>query len=194
MPGVMTSPAVRFVRQVALRLAPLSLLAVLLAPPARSQTFAVGAAGSLLNDTGTAAHLRGFDFAAGHLFVEMSLEPGVLFQVRGSVFTLPGGIPRAPHVPTDSVTLSVAYLFGEEWWQAGFIGGVGGYRLAPEKPGPGDEFYDDRETAVGFHGGVLGIFAVNRRWDVRLEGTIHTIRTDVKHTPIFITAGVAYHF
>ena len=49
-------------------------------------------------------------------------------------------------------------------------------------------------SAPGSPRGVVGVFDIDRRWDARLEVTVHSIRTDYRHTPVFITAGVSYHF
>ena len=53
---------------------------------------------------------------------------------------------------------------------------------------------DVSQTSFGFSGGLVGIFDIGRRWDARLEVTIHSIRTDYRHTPVFLTGGIAYHF
>jgi hypothetical protein len=176
-------------------LAAAAFTSLLLSSPVRAQeTFAVGAAGSIVNDTGTAANTGSFDTAAAHVFGEVAFETWGVLQARYSRFGLPGTQPGAPNLRVDAGTLTVGYLFQEDWWRAGIYAGGGLYHLAPRSPEEGQVAVDGSETVFGWTGGLITIFDVGRRWDVRLEVSGCVIRSEVSHTPILVTAGFAYQF
>ncbi|HEV8266798.1 MAG TPA: hypothetical protein VGR00_01140, partial [Thermoanaerobaculia bacterium] len=66
------------------RRTPLLVLAAfaLSATASEAQTFAVGAGGSLVNDTGTAATVGSFRTGGAFLFGELELERDVFLQLR----------------------------------------------------------------------------------------------------------------
>lgn len=174
-----------------------ALLFVLLLPTAASaQTFAVGAGGSLVNDTGTAADVRAFGKWGAHLFGEMSLEEGAgaVLQARVWKFGLPGSQNDSPSLKTEAATLSVGYFFREEWWRAGIMVGGGVYRLRPNDLEPGQVAADEKESSFGWSGALVTIFDVTPRWDLRLEAGGHLIRSEADHKTIFISGSVAYRF
>ncbi|MEO6323740.1 MAG: outer membrane beta-barrel protein [Thermoanaerobaculia bacterium] len=161
---------------------------------AAAQSFAIGAGGFLVNDTGTAADVRGFGTYGGHLFAEVDLEKNVAFQIRASRFGLAGTAENTPNLRADAVMVSVSYLFTDEWFKAGFFAGAGAYRLQPNDLEPGQVPVDGKETAFGWHGGILTVFAISPRFDARVEASGHLIRTDVGHTTILLGGSIAYHF
>jgi hypothetical protein len=178
------------------RLAPALLLAAFLLAgrESRAQAFAVGGGVHIVNDVGSAAITSGFQTWGGSLFGEISLDRRVVFQLRGSRFSVRGSGTGAPNIRVSSATATVTYLFSEEWFHAGLTGGIGGYFLRPVSPGPGEEVIDTDEDAFGFNGGLVTIFDVGPRWDLRLEAMGHLIRTSASRKPIQIGLSVAYHF
>ena len=188
----------------------LALAALFAASPslARAQTsplaefpFAVGAGGSFVNDTGRASDVKAFSTGGFHAFGEVILDPGVLLQVRYESFLLPGSPSStpflsvsAPRVRVNAGNLSVGYVFHETWWEAGFFGGVGVYGLSPRAPEGGQTATDVSETVIGWHAGLLTVFQVARRWDLRVEAAGYLLRGDTPHKPILLGASLAYHF
>lgn len=179
-------------RSLLLALLPLAFLA--LAPAAGAQTFALGAGGGLLNDTKALESVDDFSETAGFAYLEMSLEPGLLLQARYTRTTLPPSETAASETDLDAATLSVAYLLNEGWWKAGFVGGVGAYFLRGETVGLGTVPVETSESVFGLNLGVLTVFEVSRRWDVRLEAIGHLIRDEAKRKPIVVSASVSYRF
>jgi len=182
----------RLARAALLALLPATLLAV--APAASAQTFALGAGGGILNDAGSAENLKNFSTGSGHAFVEMSLDPGIVMQARYTRMLLPPTAESGPDIDVDAATLSIAYLFKEDWWQAGLVAGGGGYFLRPRAPGAGQVETDPRESVFGLHGGLLTVFTVNRRIDLRVEAIGHLIRDVSRRKPIIVSAAVAFRF
>ncbi len=172
--------------------------ATLVANPAKAQSFAVGGGGSFVNDTGsefsTTDFVTSFDTVGAHLFGDVVLEDGVVFEARTSQFGLEGSVAGAPNLKATAGTLSVTYLFREAWIRAGFVAGGGVYRVVPRPIEGGQVAADVSQTSFGFFGGLVSVFDIGKRWDARLEVTIHSIRTDYRHTPVFLTGGIAYHF
>lgn len=175
----------------------LSTLAVALslaAPVASAQTFAVGAGGGVVNDTGSAENIDSFSTGAGYGFLEVTLDPGILMQGRYTLMRLPPTAENGPDVDVGAATLAVAYLFKEDWWQAGFVVGGGAYFLRPKSPGEGQVVTDPSESVFGLNGGLLTVFTVNRRFNVRLEAVGHLIRDVSRRKPIVVSAAVAWRF
>jgi len=179
------------------RAALLSLLAaasVLVGPAVSAQTFAIGAGGGILNDTGSAENLKSFSTGAGYGFVEMTLDPGILMQARYTRMKLPATAENGPNIDVDAATLSIAYLFKEDWWQAGFVMGGGGYFLQPKDPGAGQVVTDPAESVFGLNGGLLTVFTVNRKINIRLEAVGHLIRDMSDRKPVIVSVAVAWKF
>ena len=172
----------------------LAAASVFVGPAASAQTFALGAGGGLLNDTGSAENLKSFSTGAGYGFVEVTLDPGILMQGRYTRMQLPPTAENGPDIDVDAATLSVAYLFKEDWWQAGFVVGGGGYFLRPKSPGEGQVVTDPSESVFGLNGGLLTIFTVNRRFNIRLEAVGHLVRDVSRRKPIVVSAAVAWRF
>lgn len=180
------------------RLSAVLLLALVLLPAAalaqNPYDFAIGAGGTLVNDTGTAANVKSFGTGGGYLFFDVKIDRWVVLQLRANRFTLPGTAPNSPNLRADAGTISIGYFFREEWWQAGMYVGGGVYDLRPNDPEPGQVAADGKETVLGWTGALVSVFDVSPRWDVRLEAGGHLIRTVNEHKPLFLAASVAYHF
>lgn len=173
----------------------LALLAACLpAAPSSAQSFAVGAGGAVVNDLGSVARVSGFEFWGAHAFGELRLEPYVLLQARASRFTIGGSGTGAPNIRISAGTLTAGYLFSEEWFHAGIFGGLGFYFLRPSTPGPDEEIIDREENSFGWTGGLLAIFDIGPRWELRLEGSGHVIRSETRRKPILIGIGFAHRF
>jgi hypothetical protein len=187
----------------------LAALLAALSSPVAAQTahlaefpLAVGAGGSFVNDTGQSTNVKAFSNGGFHAFAEVVLETGVLFQVRYETFLLPGtasGTPfqpkvSAPHVRVDAGNVSVGYVLRETWWEAGLFGGVGLYGLSPRAPEAGQVATDVSETVIGWHGGLLAVFQLARRLDLRVEAAGYLLRSDAPHKPILVGGSLAYHF
>ena len=164
--------------------------------------FAVGAGGSAVNDTGRAADVKAFSTGGFHAFAEVVLEAGVLLQVRYENFLLPGTASAtpfqpavsAPRIKVDAGNVTVAYVFREEWWEAGLFCGVGIYGFAPRSPEAGQTPVDVRETVIGWNGGVLLVFQLAQRWDLRVEAAGYLLQTDAQTKLVRLGGSVAYHF
>ncbi len=183
-------------------------LAALSAPAAAQVTrpsefpFAVGAGGSFVNDSGPAADVKTFSTGGFHAFAEVVLDPGVLLQVRFESFQLPGSASSTPFQPpvsgprvrVNAGNISVGYMFRETWWQAGLFGGVGVYGLSPRAPEAGQTPTDVSETVIGWHGGLLTVFQLARRLDLRVEAAGYLLRSDSSHKPLLVGGSLAYHF
>jgi hypothetical protein len=201
-----SSPAMT--RRITRAFALAALFAALSSPVAAQTTrlaefpFAVGAGGSSVNDTGRSADVKAFSTGGFHAFAEVVLEAGVLLQVRYENFLLPGTASSTPFQPAvsgprvkvDAGNVTVAYVFREEWWEAGLFGGVGIYGLAPRSPEAGQTPVDVRETVVGWNGGVLLVFQLARRWDLRVEGAGYLLRSDLSTKLVRVGGSLAYHF
>ena len=172
----------------------LAAASVFVGPAASAQTFALGAGGGILNDTGSAANLDNFSTGAWYGFVEMTLDPGILMQARYTRMKLPPSAENGPDIDVDAATLSIAYLFKEDWWQAGFVMGGGGYFLRPKDPGASQVVTDPSESVFGLNGGLLTVFSVNRQINIRLEAVGHLLRDASSRKPVIVSAAVAWKF
>lgn len=179
-------------RAVLLALLLVSLLA--LAPGAAAQTFALGAGGGVVNDTESLESVDNFSTGAWFAYVDASLEHGVLLQGRYTSISLPPPAGGGFDTDVDAATLSVAYLFNEGWWRAGFVGGIGAYFLRSQAVGLDQVMRETKESVFGWNGGLLTVFTVNRRWDIRIEAIGHLIQDEAKRKPIVASASVSYRF
>jgi len=164
--------------------------------------FSLGAGGFAATDTGRADDVKAFSTGGFRIFADVELETGVFLQARYENFLLPGSAVDAPFQPAagsprvkvNGGSLSVGYLFREAWWQAGLVAGAGVYGLSPRAPDAGQVPADISETVIGWHAGLLAIFQLSRRWDVRIDATAYLLRTDASHKPILVGGSLAYHF
>lgn len=165
-----------------------------LAPAAGAQTFALGAGGGVVNDTESLKSVDDFSTGAGHAYLEAILQPGVHLQGRYTRMTLPPAAEGGFDTDVDAATVTVAYLFNEGWWKAGFVGGVGAYFLKSQVVGLDQVARSTSESVFGWNGGLLTVFTVNRRWDVRVEGVWHLIQDEAKRKPLVVSASVSWKF
>lgn len=181
---------------------PLAFLAALLAlaiagasTPALAQSWGVGVGGALVDDVGNEGKPSGtLESSELHAFAELWIEPGTYLQIRYARLELPGTVEGSPEVRVNAAEVTASYLFREEWWEGGFFGGIGGYRLDPCSPEGEQVVVDEKEDAFGLTGGLLMVVRVMRNFDVRVEGRIRWIAADVERTPISIGASLAYRF
>ena len=169
-----------------------SLLLVAFAAPA--QTFGLGAGGGIVNDSKTLESLDDFSTGAGYAYLEMLRQPSVLLQGRYTRMSLPPAAEGGFDTDVDAATLSVAYLFNEGWWKAGFVGGAGAYFLRSQTVSLDQIPTDTKESVFGFNGGLLTIFAVSPRLDVRLEANWHLIQDEDKRQPLVVSASATWKF
>lgn len=206
----MTPMKLRFLRSLA-RAALLAVFVAGLSFSAAAQTnrqsefpFAVGAGGFAVTDTGRPADVKAFSTGGFRVFADVELETGIILEARYENFLLPGSVVTAPpfqplagdspRVKVNGGSLSVGYVFREAWWQAGLVAGVGVFGLSPRDPEAGQLPADISETVIGWHAGLLTIFQLGRRWDLRIDATGYLLRTDASHKPILVGASLAYHF
>ncbi len=166
--------------------------------PARAQTdelpFAVTGGALWVNETGQGNSFSSFNHFGGYLAGDVVLERNVTLETRLSRFDLPGSVPNSPAVETWAGTLSVQYAFREAWWRVGLFGGLGGYRLLPKAPQPGQIPVDAVETTWGWNFGVLTAFDLSRSWELRVEVAAHLLRDESQHRPVFVSSGLAFRF
>ncbi len=173
----------------------LLLLSVFLVPASlHAEDFAVGIQASAVFAGGSGTNASNFDTWGGNLFGEMQIEQGTCLQLRAGRFEFPGSIEEAPNRNLDYGQAMVSYLFRENWFEYGFIGGVGFYRVRPNDADPGQIVIDKDEDVFGLSIGVLTVFRVNRHFDVRLEGLLHYVYTEDRISPIHLGVGAAYRF
>lgn len=166
---------------------------------ASAQAFGVGGGGSLAADLGSDVVDNSFKNWGGFVFGELSLgRPEVrqdgVFQLRLSYTSLPGGAQDAPSLDVWSGLGLVYYRFRDTWWEVGFFGGVGLFRVLPKSLLPGQVPADPTQTVVGFAFGTQTVFRVSRRFDLRLEVFGEYLNTRYRHVPIFLTTAVGYSF
>ena len=175
-------------------LALLPALFLLVAPAAPAQTFGLGAGGGILNDAGSAEDLENFSTGAFFAYGEMVLDEGILMQVRYTRMQLPPSGENGPRIDVDSATITIAYMFNQDWWKAGFVAGAGGYWLNPKSPGEGQVQTDRAQSVSGLTGGLLTIFSVNARFDIRLEAMGNLIRDENRRKPVVVGASATWKF
>lgn len=171
-------------------------------PRGQEFPFAVGAGGSSFNDTTRSEGVKAFSTGGFHAFFELALEPGVLLQARYERFQLPGRVSSssfqppvaAPRKDVDAGEVTAAYLYREQWWEAGLFAGVGLYGLAPRSPEGSQTAVEVRETVFGINGGVLVVFQLARRLDLRVEAAGYLLRDDAETKLIRLGGSLAYHF
>lgn len=176
------------------RIASLIALFALARPANLFAQFALGAGGQIVNDTRTPSRLNSFDFAEFHAFFEGQLDKGAFLQLRYAHFGLPGSVTDAPNIQVNSGVLLVTYQFREPWWRLGFFGGGGVFHLSPNEPRGTQSVVNGSENVVGWQGGLMSAFDLTPHIDFRVEASISFIQSAVRHAPIFIGAGLAYHF
>ena len=171
-----------------------------------AQDWTVGAAWGGVNDIERTFRLEGFHARDISAWVDYRLESHVL--LRASYVSIKttgdnagklvlGGPPLLLpdlRVGMDAATLGVSYTFFEGFYTSGMFGGIGGYRIRPEKVASDFQPYADAaETAFGFHVGVDGDFRIAKPVSVILRLTFHGILSQSKRSLLVAAAGIAIH-
>jgi hypothetical protein len=165
-----------------------------LSPTAEAQTYSAGAVGSIIYSGGSGSSLSNFGTWGAHGFLEWEFEPGTRVGMRGGSFGLPGTTETSPNLRVDDLQFVVTYVFKDAFADVGFSGGSGIFRIRPREPEAGQIATDPDENRFGLTVGLVSLFHLSRRWDLRLEGTLHYIFSDDRKSPIFIGGGLAYNF
>jgi hypothetical protein len=172
-------------------------LALASAGAAPAQVFAVGAGGTIQNDGASGSAPSSFSKGGYFGFAEVRLEPATAVQLRFASFRLPGKEVDSPDLSVTEVSVTVSYLFREDWFEAGFYGGGGYFKLKPDSPTAIQTPSDVNENVWGLKGGVITIFNIVKvkGLDFRLEGGITYIAGSyAQHTPIVLGAAFGYRF
>ena len=170
-----------------------------------AQDWSVGAAWGGVNDIERTFRLQGFHARDISAWVDYRLEPNVLLRTSyvsikttgdraGDVNFEPPLVLPDLRVGIDAVTLGVSYTFFEGFYTSGAFGGIGGYRIRPEKVAAEFQpFTDAAETAFGYHVGVDGDFRIARPVSLVLRLTFHGILSQSKRSLLVAAAGIAIH-
>jgi hypothetical protein len=172
----------------------LSIALVSVAAPSRAQVFAVGGGGTLSNDGANTGGPSSFSKGGYFGFLEMQLELDTAIQLRGGKFRLPGKLTGSPDLTVTEASLTISYLFKENWFEAGFYGGGGIFRVVPDDPTAIQSPADLRENVWGLKGGVLTVVHLVKNFDLRLEGGVTYLAATYTHSPIVLGAGLSYRF
>jgi hypothetical protein len=162
--------------------------------PCPAQVFAVGGGGTLSNDGISTAGPSSFSKGGYFGFLEMHLEMDTAIQLRGGKFRLPGKLSGSPDLTVTEASLTISYLFKENWFDVGFYGGGGIFRVVPDDPTALQSPADVRENVWGLKGGVLTVVPLGGKLDLRLEGGITYLAATYTHAPIVLGAGLSYRF
>jgi hypothetical protein len=165
-----------------------------IAAPSRAQVFAVGGGGMLSNDGLSTAGPSSFSKGGYFGFLEMHLEMDTAIQLRVGKFRLPGKESDSPDVSVTEASLTVSYLFKENWFAAGFYGGGGVFRVVPDDPTAVQSPADPRENVWGLKGGVVTVVRLVKNFEFRLEGGVTYLAATYNHSPIVLGAGLSYRF
>ncbi len=171
-----------------------ALALVSLAAPSRAQVYEVGAGGTLQNDTASGGGPSSFSKGGYFGFGEIHLDMDTRLQLRVASFRLPGKLSDSPGLSVTELSLTGMYLFRENWFSAGFYGGIGVFRIAPDSPTADQTAYDPRESVWGLKGGVLTLIRLEKRIDLRLEGGVTYLASTYGHSPITLGAAISYRF
>ena len=162
---------------------------------APAQVFAVGAGGTIQNDGSSGGAPSNFAKAGFFGFGEVLLEPSTAIQLRVGSFRLPGKEVDSPAMTVTELSVTATYLFKEDWFEGGFYGGGGYFKLSPDSPTDLQTPSDLKENVWGLKGGVVAIFRIIKSFDFRLEGGVtYLAGTYAQHTPIVLGAAAAYRF
>ena len=164
------------------------------AAPSRAQVFAVGGGGTLSNDGSSTAGPSSFSKGGYFGFLELQLERSAAIQLRAGKFRLPGKLSDSPDISVTEASLTISYLFKEDWFEAGFYGGGGIFRVVPDGPTALQSPADLRENVWGLKGGVLTVVHLVKNFELRLEGGVTYLAATYTHSPIVLGAGLSYRF
>ena len=184
--------------------------AFLVAGPSLAQGVGVGASFGVVNDVGGEFHIDEFNKTDANFWVDYEVEEKTLVRlmlgtlhtkgsnagkdvispVTGATITLPD---LTQHI--DYATLGVSYQVFEMGFKSGLFAGFGAYRVRPESaPEEIANFRDQRETVLGFYGGVEGSFRVVSRLSFQMRLTYHNIRSESGRSLLTADAGFGWRF
>lgn len=178
------------------------------AAPLLAQDWGVGASIGLTNDVDHRVRLGGFDPRDANAWVDFQLEERVLLRATmGSIKTtgsnagliaeIDGEEVVLPDLKSriDYVTVGASYQFWEGDYTSAIFGGIGGYKIDPDRVPPELEgFQDAKETRWGFHVGIDGDLRVISRLSLVGRITLHKIFSETNRLLLTANAGVAFRF
>ncbi|MFN2634279.1 MAG: hypothetical protein ABR610_12765 [Thermoanaerobaculia bacterium] len=177
--------------------------------PAFAQTWALGASLGTVNDVSHKFSFEEFRSRDLSVWGEFSLDERV--QLRGTYGSLRTTGANSNRVVTDGTgvnflapelrsrvdygTIGVSYEFWEGDYTSGLFGGLGGYRIKPDRAPAGFEsFADPKETVLGFHVGIDGSLRVWRHLSVVGRLTVHAFKSGESRAILTADGGLTYRF
>jgi hypothetical protein len=193
---------------IARKLVPILTFLLVCAAPALGQDWGVGASIGLATDVEHRIRVGQFDPRDLNAWVDFALEDRVLLRgTLGSIKTKgakAGGIADIDgeevvlpdlKVRIDYVNVAVSYQFWEGDFTSGLFGGIGGYKVNPDRVEPEFRgFEDPKETVVGFHAGVDGDLRVISRLSIVGRITFHKIFSDTNRSLLTANVGAVLRF
>jgi len=178
------------------------------ATPALAQDWGVGASIGLTNDVEHRIRLDHFDPRDVNAWVDFALEERVLLRgTMGSIKTKGAKAGLVADIDGDEVVLpdlkeridyvnvAVSYQFWEGDFTSGIFGGIGGYKIDPDRvDAEFREFQDPKETVFGFHAGVDGDLRVISHLSIVGRITFHKIFSDTNRSLLTANVGAAFRF
>jgi hypothetical protein len=182
--------------------------AAVFSAPVRAQDWSVGASIGLTNDVNHRVRVSGFDPSDASAWVDFQLEERALLRgTIGSIKTkgsnaglladIDGEEVELPDLKAriDYVNVGVSYQFWEGDYTSGIFGGIGGYKIDPERVAPEFEgFEDPEETVFGLHVGIDGDLRVISRLSLVGRITLHKIFSERNRLLLTANAGLAFRF
>lgn len=176
--------------------------------PAFAQDWGVGASIGLANDVEHRIRLDKFDPRDVHAWIDFALEERVLLRgTLGSIKTTGSNAGLLADIDGDEVvlpdlkvridymTIGASYQFWEGDFTSGIFGGIGGYKVDPDRVEPEFEgFEDPEETVFGFHAGVDGDLRVISHLSIVGRITYHKIFSDTNRSMLTANVGAAFRF
>lgn len=178
------------------------------ASPAFAQDWGVGASIGLANDVEHRIRLHKFDPRDVHAWIDFALEERVLLRgTLGSIKTTGSNAGLLADIDGDEVvlpdlkvridymTIGASYQYWEGDFTSGIFGGIGGYKIDPDRVEPEFEgFEDPEETVFGFHAGVDGDLRVISHLSIVGRITYHKIFSDTNRSMLIASVGAAFRF
>lgn len=173
-----------------------------------AEDWGVGASIGLVNDVERRFRLDEFEPRDGSAWVDFRLEERVVLRgTAGSMKTTGDNAGRVVEIAGADVvlpdldqridygTVGVSYLFWEGDYTSGIFGGIGGYRVDPDRAPPEIAVFRDRnETVFGWHIGVDGDLRILARLSLVGRLTYHKIRSESGRSILTANAGAVLRF
>jgi Outer membrane protein beta-barrel domain len=190
------------------KLAPVLAFLAVSASPALAQDWGVGASIGLVNDVEHRIRLDHFDPRDVNAWVDFALEERVLLRgTMGSIKTKGSKAGLVADIDGDEVVLpdlkeridyvdvAISYQFWEGDFTSGLFGGIGGYKIDPDRVDPEFRgFEDPKETVFGFHAGLDGDLRVISHLSIVGRITFHKIFSDTNRSLLTANVGAAFRF